>query len=473
MAGLLDDPVGLAGDDEAVLGEADVDTLSAAAQREQHPPGRRGRHRPDRHRPLEPTHRAPERLDEGVEVAPAGAEGVGVVAEQGGDHLGVGGDRTGEAQLVLDLEVGVVVDVAVEHADAIRPFALHDLVAVHGVGVGLADDADAGPARVTEHADTGAGTAHRQAQQAVPGHGRPHRCRVVAQLADLRGRLVHERQHGRPIRSARRAPNRTGTTGHRRARRGRRRRRGRRDRARGARRTRGCRPSRDRAPPSGRSPTAPAGSRGSPARAGTDASRPDRASTSRAVRRRSRRIAHSASRSRIDSALAASSASGSAAAPPSARAASTARAYSSSWSSRVVSPATRSWRSARASTPGSPCSASSTASSAAATADGSPIAAIARSRPSSSSAAVGAGRPGSRLTMAMIPHIPQRLSLRPSRRRATISRRGAPWPVSGAPRRGRPAGPSARRPAAAARRRGGRHDRAGPGACSTTPRSAR
>ncbi len=215
VTGLLDDPVGLAGDDEAVLGEADVDTLSAAAQGEQHPPGGRGRHRPDRHRPLEPTHRAPERLDEGVEVAPAGAEGVGVVAEQGGDHLGVGGDRTGEAQLVLDLEVGVVVDVAVEHADAIRPFALDDLVAVHGMGVGLADDADAGPARVSEHADPGAGTGRSPGAAGGPGP-RPPASLPCCRPARRSPRPPCTRTTTRsPIRSARRAPNPTGTTGHR------------------------------------------------------------------------------------------------------------------------------------------------------------------------------------------------------------------------------------------------------------------
>ena len=62
---------------------------------------------------LERRHRAPERLD--------GLDTVGEVP--GGDrrdHLGVGGDRPGDAQFVFGTEVAVVVDVAVEGSDDVR-----------------------------------------------------------------------------------------------------------------------------------------------------------------------------------------------------------------------------------------------------------------------------------------------------------------------------------------------------------------
>ena len=101
----------------------------------------------DRHRALERSDRAAERLgvvDPGVEEA----------RHEGGDHLGVGRDRGGDPQVVRDAEVGVVVDVAVERGDDVRRHdaaGLLDLVAVQRMGVGLADDPDARPAGVTEH----------------------------------------------------------------------------------------------------------------------------------------------------------------------------------------------------------------------------------------------------------------------------------------------------------------------------------
>ena len=44
-------------------------------------------------------------------------DGGAVAGDEGRDDLGVGGDRAGEVQPVLGAEIGVVVDVAVEHAD--------------------------------------------------------------------------------------------------------------------------------------------------------------------------------------------------------------------------------------------------------------------------------------------------------------------------------------------------------------------
>src|SRR5262249_56166248 len=82
-ASLLDEPIGLAGHDERVLGQADVQRLAAAPQREQDPfrpvggPGR------DRDRPLERGDGGAKCLGEVV----AGGEPTG---DEGREHLGVG-----------------------------------------------------------------------------------------------------------------------------------------------------------------------------------------------------------------------------------------------------------------------------------------------------------------------------------------------------------------------------------------------
>ena len=61
---LLDEPVRLGGDDEAVLGEPDVEGLARAAQGEQHAVGVVGGVGGDGDRALEGGDRRPERLDE-------------------------------------------------------------------------------------------------------------------------------------------------------------------------------------------------------------------------------------------------------------------------------------------------------------------------------------------------------------------------------------------------------------------------
>jgi hypothetical protein len=197
---LLDHAVRLAGDDEAVVGEADVEPLAAAVQREQHRVGRLRAHRPDRDRSLERGDRAAERLDD---VAPARR----VPADESRDHLRVGGDVLVDAELVLDPEVGVVVDVAVErgHHVRARPGGRRrfELVTVDRVGVGFGDDADAGPAGVAEHRRARVGVADREAQQRVGRDRRAQRPGVVTELTDLGRRLVDERQH--PVGHAHRA----------------------------------------------------------------------------------------------------------------------------------------------------------------------------------------------------------------------------------------------------------------------------
>ena len=67
-----------------------------------------------------------------------------------------------------------------------------DLEAVDRVGVGLADDADARPARVPEDQRRRPIPRQGQAQQVVGQQVGPHRGGVVAELADLGRRLVHE-----------------------------------------------------------------------------------------------------------------------------------------------------------------------------------------------------------------------------------------------------------------------------------------
>ena len=70
-----------------------------------------------------------------------------------------------------------------------------EFVAVERVRVRFGDDADARPAGVTEHRCAGVlGDGERPPQQVVVGDRRSQeRTRVVAQLADLRGGLVRER----------------------------------------------------------------------------------------------------------------------------------------------------------------------------------------------------------------------------------------------------------------------------------------
>ena len=111
--GLLDHAVRLAGHDVAVVGQPDEQTLTAAAQGQQHRVGIGGAHRPDRDRPLEGGHRASERLDE--------FDAVGLVPRHDrGDHLRVGGDLLVDAQRMIDPEIGVIVDVAVERRHDVR-----------------------------------------------------------------------------------------------------------------------------------------------------------------------------------------------------------------------------------------------------------------------------------------------------------------------------------------------------------------
>jgi hypothetical protein len=120
-----------------------------------------------------------------------------VACDQRRDHLCIGRDRRGDAQVVLGAQVGMVVDVAVQRSDDVRrtcTTGLFEFERVQRVRVRLADDADARPAGVTEDRDLGRRRLQRSTEQRV-GNERPAQCRgVVAQLADLCSCLVDERQ---------------------------------------------------------------------------------------------------------------------------------------------------------------------------------------------------------------------------------------------------------------------------------------
>ena len=118
--------------------------------------------------------------------------------DERGDHLGVGGDLGREVQAVERLEVGVVVDVAVERGDrrtGRRRPSPSSSSWFSGCAFGLGDDADARPARVREHrrlarsrrAARGA-AARRRGSAARSARG------VVAELTDLGRGLVDERE---------------------------------------------------------------------------------------------------------------------------------------------------------------------------------------------------------------------------------------------------------------------------------------
>ena len=187
--GLFDQPVGLAGHDEGVLTQAHVQRLTAAPQREQQAVGFGRGADSDGDRALEPG-------DGGAEGLGGRLTGAKTACGERGDNLGVGGDLGCEAEPFDGDEIGVVVDVAVEHRGHVRlgartgPVAF---VATERVGIGFGDDADAGPTGVAQHRHPGRVVGECETQQRVGPDRGAQRGGVVAQLADLGRRLVHER----------------------------------------------------------------------------------------------------------------------------------------------------------------------------------------------------------------------------------------------------------------------------------------
>ena len=196
--GLLDDAVGLAGDDVAVFGDADVDALAAAAQGEHHRAGTGGAGRTDRDRAIEPGDGAAERLDDTV---PIGARGRAVAGDERRDHLGVGGDRSGDAQAVgAALRSAWLSTSPLSTPTTYGPVSSPPDSSSSSLLTGWALASEMMPTlaqRVCPSTDTSArspDTARRSS--VVGGDLGTHRRRVVAELTDLRRRLVHEREHG-------------------------------------------------------------------------------------------------------------------------------------------------------------------------------------------------------------------------------------------------------------------------------------
>ena len=211
---LLDDAVWLTGDDVAVVGDADVDALPTPAKGEHHQLRPYRARCADRDRAIEAGDGSAECLDETVSISTRDGA---VAGNERRDHLGVGGDRPGDSQLVGRLQIGMIVDVPVEHADDVGPGVFApgqlELFAIDRVGVGLRDDADTRPPRVAEHGDFSGVARHRQAQEIVAGDLGAHRRGVVTEFADLGGRLVDEGEHGgRTLHRAAGAPSPLGTT---------------------------------------------------------------------------------------------------------------------------------------------------------------------------------------------------------------------------------------------------------------------
>ena len=181
----LDDSIGLARDDEGILGEADVERLARPAQRQRDAMrfARGGRGRRDR---------ALKRGDRAAERFAKRCTGLHAARDQRRDHLRVGRDLVRDGEPVLLDQLVVVVDVTVQHADAVGRAARSRLFAVERVRVGLADHADAGPARVAEHERFGAFVGEQRLEQLIALQRRAQRAHVVAEFADLRRVLVGE-----------------------------------------------------------------------------------------------------------------------------------------------------------------------------------------------------------------------------------------------------------------------------------------
>ena len=93
---------------------------------------------------------------------------------------------------MFDLEVGVVVDVAVQHREDERRRAI-DLFAGDGMGIGLGDDADTRPTGVADDCHPCAGLGEHMTQNVVGHHLASDGTGVVPEFADLGRCFVHER----------------------------------------------------------------------------------------------------------------------------------------------------------------------------------------------------------------------------------------------------------------------------------------
>ena len=90
-------------------------------------------------------------------------------------------------------QVGMIVDITIQSRNEVGRICIaFELFAVDRVGIRLRDDADARPARVTEHCDARFGLAHQESQQVILQNGMAHSSGVVSELTDFCCCLVDE-----------------------------------------------------------------------------------------------------------------------------------------------------------------------------------------------------------------------------------------------------------------------------------------
>ena len=143
-ARLLNQAIRFARHHEGVARQTNVERLTGAGQRQVQLVGRSRRRCGNGDRTLEAGHRGPESL---VHPEPLGQ----APGDDRRNDLGVGCDLGHDGQVLGLAQIHVVVDVAVERRDHVRPEPSTGLLGVDRMGVGLGDDPDARPPGVTEH----------------------------------------------------------------------------------------------------------------------------------------------------------------------------------------------------------------------------------------------------------------------------------------------------------------------------------
>ena len=185
--GHLDHTVRLAGHDERVVGQTDVEGLAAPPQRQQQAIRGGADRRRNGQRTLEGSH-GPQ---EGGERFFASGQ---VGGTQPGHDLGVGGDLVDDREALGGGQVGVIVDVAVLDGGDDRCPTVVGPRRLERVSVGFGDDAHAGPAGVAEHRPLDVGRGEGSGQVVVVPQGRTQGRGVVAQFPDLGGHLGYDGQ---------------------------------------------------------------------------------------------------------------------------------------------------------------------------------------------------------------------------------------------------------------------------------------
>ena len=149
--GELDDPVGLACHHVGVLGQPHIQSLAAPSHgQEQSARGVADTGR-DSHRALKGVHGTTKSLV-GIKAGPK------MGGAQGGHHPGVAADPVDQGQIGCCHKVSVVVDIPVLDGGDQRKVLDTGIAGSQRVGVGLRDEADAGPAGVAQDDALGVGS---------------------------------------------------------------------------------------------------------------------------------------------------------------------------------------------------------------------------------------------------------------------------------------------------------------------------